>query len=78
MQQLSGLDASFLYFETPNSPMHIGFISIYDQASAPGGQVTFRGILANVEKRLHLARCFRQRVRGREDARDAVTARVPP
>jgi WS/DGAT/MGAT family acyltransferase len=62
MQQLSGLDASFLYFETPNSPMHIGFISIYDQASAPGGQVTFRGILANVEKRLHLARCFRQRL----------------
>jgi len=43
MQQLSGLDASFLYFETPNSPMHIGFISIYDQASAPGGQVTLMG-----------------------------------
>jgi hypothetical protein len=23
MQQLSGLDASFLYMETPNAPMHI-------------------------------------------------------
>jgi diacylglycerol O-acyltransferase len=62
MQQLTGLDASFLYFETSNSPMHIGGISIYDQSTAPGGRVTFRGILSNIEKRLHLARCFRQRL----------------
>jgi diacylglycerol O-acyltransferase / wax synthase len=62
MQQLTGLDASFLYFETANSPMHVGGIMIYDQSTAPGGKVTFRGILANFEKRLHLARCFRQRL----------------
>ncbi len=62
MQQLTGLDASFLYFETANAPMHVGFIMIYDQSTAPGGRVTFRGILANIEKRLHLARCFRQRL----------------
>jgi WS/DGAT/MGAT family acyltransferase len=62
MQQLSGLDASFLYFETANAPMHVGGIMIYDQSTAPGAKVTFRGILANIEKRLHLARCFRQRL----------------
>jgi len=62
MQQLTGLDASFLYFETANAPMHVGGIMIYDQSTAPGGRVTFRGILSNIEKRLHLVRCFRQRL----------------
>src|SRR2546421_7966556 len=62
MQQLTGLDASFLYFETPNAPMHVGGISIYDQSTAPNGQVTFKGILENIEKRLHLVRAFRQRI----------------
>ena len=62
MQQLSGMDASFLYFETQNAPTHIGSLAIYDQSTAPGGLVTFKGILANVERRLHLARCFRQKV----------------
>ncbi len=62
MEQLSGLDASFLYFETKNAPTHIGSFAIYDQSTAPGGAVTFTGILANVERRLHLARCFRQKL----------------
>jgi len=62
MEQLSGMDASFLYFETATAPTHIGSFAIYDQSTAPGGVVTFKGILENVEKRLHLARCFRQRL----------------
>jgi diacylglycerol O-acyltransferase / wax synthase len=62
MQQLTGLDASFLYFETANAPMHVGGIMVYDQSTAPGAKVTFRGILANIERRLHLARCFRERL----------------
>jgi WS/DGAT/MGAT family acyltransferase len=62
MQQLSGLDASFLYFESDKQPTHIGSFAIYDQSTAPGGKVTFKGILANVERRLHLARCFRQKL----------------
>lgn len=62
MQQLSGMDASFLYFEMPNAPTHIGSFAIYDQSTAPDGKVTFKGILRNVESRLHLARCFRQRL----------------
>ena len=62
MQQLSGLDATFINLETPNAPTHVGGVAIYDQSTAPGGQVTFKGILANVESRLHLSRCFRQRL----------------
>jgi WS/DGAT/MGAT family acyltransferase len=62
MEQLSGMDATFLNMETARAPLHISSLSIYDQSSAPGGLVTFKGILANVERRLPLARCFRQRV----------------
>ena len=62
MQQLSGMDASFVYFETPTSPMHVAGLSIYDPSTAPGGAVTFKGILDNVERRLHLSRVFRQKM----------------
>lgn len=48
MQQLTGLDASFLYLETQNSPMHIGGLAIYDPSTAPGGAVGFKQILENV------------------------------
>jgi WS/DGAT/MGAT family acyltransferase len=62
MQQLSGLDASFIYLETGTTPMHIGSLAIYDQSTAPGGQVTFKEILRFFEERLHKARAFRQRM----------------
>jgi WS/DGAT/MGAT family acyltransferase len=62
MEQLSGLDASFLYLETGNMPMHIGGLAIYDQSTAPGGAVTFKDILEFFGKRVHKARAFRQRL----------------
>jgi WS/DGAT/MGAT family acyltransferase len=62
MQQLSGMDASFLYAETPRAHMAGGGISIYDPSTAPGGRVTFKGILDHIDKRLHEARVFRQRL----------------
>jgi WS/DGAT/MGAT family acyltransferase len=62
MQQLSGLDATFINLETPSAPTHVSGIAIYDQSTAPEGRVTFKGILSNVESRLHLARCFRQKL----------------
>src|SRR4051794_21366576 len=61
MQQLSGMDASFLYFETPNAPMHIGSIAIYDPSTSPNGQLSLEDVIENTRKRLHLARAFRQR-----------------
>jgi len=62
MEQLSGLDATFINMETRNAPTHISGLCIYDQATAPGGKVTFKGILSNIESRLHLASCFRQKI----------------
>ncbi|HMM15290.1 MAG TPA: wax ester/triacylglycerol synthase family O-acyltransferase [Parvibaculum sp.] len=62
MEQLSPMDASFLYFETANAPMHIGAVAIYDQSTVEGGVLGFKEILKNYERRLHLARAFRQRV----------------
>ncbi|GHA00886.1 diacylglycerol O-acyltransferase [Arenicella chitinivorans] len=58
MQQLSGLDASFLYLETPNSPMHIGGLTIYDPSTAKDGKVGFKQILANVAQRAHMVATF--------------------
>jgi len=62
MDQLSPMDASFLYFETANAPMHIGGLTIYDQSTVEGGVLGFKRILENYETRLHLARSFRQRI----------------
>ena len=52
MQQLTGLDASFLYLETANAPMHISGLAIYDQSSAPGGKVRFKDIIENTVTRI--------------------------
>lgn len=62
MLQLSAQDASFVYLETPHTPMHIGSVAIYDPSTAPGGFVRFKDILAFIEARLRGARSFRQRL----------------
>lgn len=62
MEQLSGQDASFVYLETPHTPMHIGSVAIYDPSTAPGGFVRFKDILSFIQARLAGARSFRQRL----------------
>jgi WS/DGAT/MGAT family acyltransferase len=62
MRQLSVQDSSFIYQEQPHAPLHGGGLYIYDQSTAPGGRVTFTGILANLDRRLHLAPILRQRL----------------
>src|ERR1700739_133222 len=37
MQRLSGLDASFLYLETPSQPLHVCSILEVDTSTMPGG-----------------------------------------
>lgn len=61
MQQLSDLDASFLYLETENSPMLIGGLYVFDcsQRETP---MQFGEFYAFIESRLHIARFFRQRL----------------
>lgn len=37
MQRLSGLDASFLYLETPTGHMHVALVAVLDPAQMPNG-----------------------------------------
>jgi diacylglycerol O-acyltransferase / wax synthase len=37
MQRLSGLDASFLYLETPTMHMHVAMVAVLDSSGMPGG-----------------------------------------
>ena len=62
VQQLSGQDASFVYMETPTTPMHIGSVGIYDPSTAPNGFVRFKDILQFIESRLGGAKSFRERL----------------
>ena len=62
MQQLSWTDDMMLRAERPETPIQIQMLLIYDPATAPGGRVTFKGILEEVEARLHLSPTFRRRL----------------
>ena len=37
MERLSGLDATFLYLETPNNHMHVCATMVLDPSTVPGG-----------------------------------------
>ncbi len=62
MRQLQGMDSSFVAMESPNSPMHIGNLLIYNPETAPGGFVRFKDILAFIESRMRLSTTIRQRL----------------
>ncbi len=61
MERLSGLDASFLYFETPSMHMHVAMTAIFDPSTMPGGY-DFGAIKEFIASRLHLVPPFRRRV----------------
>ena len=53
MKQLGGIDASFLYMETPQTPMHVAGLSIVELP--PGYQGSFYDVYkAHIAGRLHL------------------------
>jgi diacylglycerol O-acyltransferase len=64
MQQLGWTDDMLLRAETPATPLQIQLLLIYDPSTAPGGKVTFKGILEELDARLHLADVFRRRLTG--------------
>jgi WS/DGAT/MGAT family acyltransferase len=61
MQRLSGLDASFLYFETPANHLQVSAIMVFDPSTVPGGY-SFERVKATVASRLHLVPPFRRRL----------------
>ena len=58
MQQLSSLDAAFVYLETANAPMHIGSVAVYE---GPEPTFDFERYRAHIRSRLHLSPIFRRR-----------------
>lgn len=62
MEQLSGFDNFILHTERGNVHSHIAGLCLYDPATAPGGQVRFRDILAHFKARLSLHRLFRRKL----------------
>ncbi|MEM9301904.1 MAG: wax ester/triacylglycerol synthase family O-acyltransferase [Pseudomonadota bacterium] len=60
MQQLSGLDATFLHLESHRSPMHIGSVYLLDAEHAPG--FSHQAIMDHIAARLPLVPLFRQRL----------------
>src|SRR5512144_777046 len=61
MQQLTGLDASFLYMETGAQFGHVGSLTLYDQSEAAEGAL-YRALRATLPERLHLLPPFRRRI----------------
>jgi diacylglycerol O-acyltransferase len=54
--RLSTQDATFIYGESQNGPLHIGSIGIFE------GRVDFNGLLGHFEERIHLVPRYRQRL----------------
>jgi WS/DGAT/MGAT family acyltransferase len=61
MEQLSGLDASFLYMETGAQFGHVGSITLYDPREAREGSL-YRALRRTLPERLHLLPPFRRRI----------------
>ncbi len=61
MQQLSGLDASFLYLETAEMPMHVGALSIYELPRTHRGDFAAE-LRAHIASRLPLVPALRRKL----------------
>src|SRR5271167_374240 len=60
-ERLTGLDASFLYMETPTLHMHVSFTAVFDPSTVPGGY-SFRRMRAHINERIPLLPVFQRRL----------------
>ena len=61
MKQLSGLDASFLYLETPEMPMHVGALHVFELPAGYKGRFV-RDLRRHVARRLPMLPALRRRL----------------
>ncbi len=61
MERLSGLDASFLYLETPTLHMHVSMAAVFDPSTVKGG-FSFERVRKLVSRRLVQVPVFRRRL----------------
>jgi len=60
-ERLTGLDASFLYLETPTLPLHVALSVVFDPRTVPDGY-SFEKLRAHVAGRIPLAPVFGRRL----------------
>ncbi len=61
MKQLSGLDATFLYLETAQMPMHVGALHVFELPAGHKGRFV-TALRQHIEQRLPLAPVLRRRL----------------
>ncbi len=61
MKQLSGLDAAFLYLETPEMPMHVGALHLYELPPGTRGRFV-TALRAHIASRLPAAPALRRKL----------------
>ena len=61
MERLTGLDASFLYLETPSLHMHVAMTTVFDPSTIPGGY-SFPALKRFIAERLPYAPVFQRRL----------------
>ena len=61
MDHLSGLDASFLYLETPETPMHVGGLNIVELPAGYEGEF-LEDFRRHITSRMHLAPVFQRKL----------------
>ena len=61
MDHLSGLDGSFLHLESPETPMHIGGLSIYELPADYTGNF-LDDVKTHIQNRMHLAPIFQRKL----------------
>src|SRR3954454_18129180 len=61
MERLSGMDAFFLYVESPTQHMHVTLCAVLDPSEIPGGY-TFERFRDHIGSRVHLIPAFGRRL----------------
>ena len=62
MQQLTPLDATFLYLENENTHAHGTFVWLYDATDCDPAKINRRALLEHMRSRLHVSPVFTRRV----------------
>ncbi|MET0576886.1 MAG: wax ester/triacylglycerol synthase domain-containing protein, partial [Mesorhizobium sp.] len=61
MKQLGGIDAAFLYMETPETPMHVAGLTLYEPPAVFSGSY-FEHFKEFFLTRIHLAPIFEKKL----------------
>jgi len=61
MKSLTGLDATFLYLETPEMPMHVGSFNLCELPASFKGSF-HKVVIDHIGKRMHLAPVFSRKL----------------